>query len=98
MVAVISCANIKQLSAILALGCSKGGFPTLNRHLYIDELAGLGWRDLQPLRDDPARGQEALTASVYTLVWSPSRVQSMPTCSLGIKCIGVTVYMSMPWS
>ena len=91
MTAAVKTATLEQLSAIMAFACSKGGFPTMNRHLHIDELPGLGWRDLQPLRDDPDMGREALTTSLATLVWDPSEVQSMPTS------IGVTVYLRMPW-
>ena len=81
--AVVKAATLKQLSAIMAFACAKGGFPTVNRHLHMDELAGLGWIDLQPLRAEPDKGEEALTASVATLVCNLSRVQSVSTCSRG---------------
>ena len=70
----IRAATLKQLSAIQAFVCSKGGFPTVNRHLHIHELAGLGWRDLQPLCSDPTLGEEALTASLSALVCNLSHV------------------------
>ena len=79
----IKAATLKQLSAIMAYACARGGFPTVNRHLHMEELAGLGWVDLQPLRAEPGKGKDALTASVAALVCNPSRVQSVSTCSRG---------------
>ena len=70
----VKAANLKQLSAIMALACARGGFPTINRHLHMDELAGLGWMDLQPLCAEPDKGKEALKASVASLVCNLSRV------------------------
>ena len=72
----LKAATLKQLSAIMAVGCAKGGFPTLNRHLHMDELAGLGWRDLEPLCAEPEQGEAALTASLAMLVGSLSHVQT----------------------
>lgn len=43
----VKTATMKQLSCILTFGCAKGGFPTFNCHLFMDELTGLGWQDLQ---------------------------------------------------
>ncbi|CAL8463303.1 g2837 [Coccomyxa elongata] len=63
----VKTATLPQLTSIMAFGCAKGGFPTLNRHLYLDQLHGLGWQDLQPLLDDPAKGREALQTSLDTL-------------------------------
>ena len=71
----IKAATMKQLTAIQAFVCSKGGFPTVNRHLNADELAGLGWRDLQPLCANPEQGEEALTASLAALVCNLAHVQ-----------------------
>ncbi len=34
--------NLKQLTAIWALACTRPGFPSVNCHLRVDELAGLG--------------------------------------------------------
>ncbi len=48
----------------MAFGCGKGGFPTLYRHLYLEQLQGLGWHDLQPLVDNPAKDWEALKTSI----------------------------------
>ena len=73
----IKAANLKQLTAILAHVCSKGGMPTLNRHLLLDELAGLGWIDLQPLCDDQGKGIETLAASIATLV---KNLEPFPVC------------------
>lgn len=42
----------------------QGGFPTFNRHLYMDELPGLGWQDLQQLMADLAKDWEALKTSI----------------------------------
>ena len=39
----VKTATLKQMSAIMNFACAKGGFPTLNRHLTLDELSGLGW-------------------------------------------------------
>ena len=77
----LKAANLKQLSAIMAFACAKGGFPTLNSHLYLDELAGLGWRDLQPMIADPWKGEEALIASIAALVRHLFRAQSLSNCS-----------------
>lgn len=79
--AAVKAATLKQLSAIMAFACAKGSFPTFNRHLHMAELAGLGWVDLQPLCAEPAKGEEALTAAVATLVCNLSRVHSVSTCS-----------------
>lgn len=46
----------------------QGGFPTFNRHLYMDELPGLGWQDLQQLMADLAKGKDALDASMAIIV------------------------------
>lgn len=64
----VKTATLPQLTSIMAFGCAKGGFPTFNRHLYLDQLHGLGWQDLQPLLDNPAKGAEALQSSLDTLV------------------------------
>lgn len=77
----LKAANLKQLSAIMAFACAKGGFPTINSHLYLDELAGLGWQDLQPMIADPWKGEEALMASIAALVRHLFRVQSLSNCS-----------------
>ena len=77
----LKAANLKQLSAIMAFACAKGGFPTINSHLYLDELAGLGWRDLQPMIADPWKGEEALIASIAALVRHLFRAQSLANCS-----------------
>ena len=73
----LKAANLRQLTAILANACSKGGMPTLNRHLLLDELAGLGWVDLQPLCDDQEKGIETLAASIATLV---KNLEPSPVC------------------
>ncbi|BDA45893.1 hypothetical protein COCOBI_07-6800 [Coccomyxa sp. Obi] len=70
-------ATLEQLSGILTYACAKGGFPAVNRHLYIDELAGLGWMDLHPLHNDPVKGEEALEASVATLEHFGAPVQQI---------------------
>ena len=77
----LKAANLKQLSAIMAFACAKGGFPTINSHLYLDELAGLGWQDLQPMIADPWKGEEALMASIAALVRHLFRAQSLSNCS-----------------
>ena len=77
----LKAANLKQLSAIMAFACAKGGFPTINSHLYLDELAGLGWRDLQPMIAEPWKGEEALMASIAALVRHLFRAQSLSNCS-----------------
>ncbi|EIE22541.1 hypothetical protein COCSUDRAFT_66275 [Coccomyxa subellipsoidea C-169] len=44
-------------------------FPTFNRHLYKDELSGLGWRDVEDLTANPAKDNDARDesfASLYT--------------------------------
>ena len=64
----IKAATLKQLTAILAVFCARPGFPTVNRHLRADELAGLGWHELQPLLDDPQKGEDMLTTCISTLV------------------------------
>ena len=64
----IKAATIKQLTAILAVFCARPGFPTVNRHLRVEELAGLGWLKLQPLLDDPQKGKDMLTSCISTLV------------------------------
>ena len=64
----IKAATLKQLSAILTVFCARPGFPTLNRHLDVEELAGLGWHELQPLLDDPQKGEDMLTTCISTLV------------------------------
>ena len=90
--AAVKGATLRQLSAIMAFACSKGGFPTVNRHLHVDELAGLGWRDPQPLLDDPAEGEEALIASLATLVGNLSRVRALEQVhlQLGLDSVKVT--------
>ena len=64
----IKAATLKQLTAILVFVCARPGFPTVNRHLREEELAGLGWHKLQPLLDDPQTGKATLTASLSALV------------------------------
>ena len=71
----IKAATIKQLTAILAVFCVRPGFPTANRHLHVDELAGLGWHKLQPLLDDPQKGKDMLTSCISALV-TPSHACS----------------------
>ena len=44
------------------------GFLTVNRHLTEEELAGLGWQILQPLVDNPRRGEDALATAISALV------------------------------
>ena len=39
----VKTATLKQLSAIMGFACAKGGFPTLNRHVTLEDLSGLGW-------------------------------------------------------
>ena len=56
---VVKIASLKQFSCIAAIGCAKSGFPTFNRHLYKDELLGLGWRDLEMLTANLAKGNDA---------------------------------------
>ena len=98
MTMAVKTASLKQLSAITAYACSKGGFPTVNRHLHIEELAGLGWVDLQPLCDDPALGQKALATSLATLVWNPLPCAVHANLQSRNQNTGVTRYMRMPWS
>ena len=78
----IKAATIKQLSAVLAVFFARPGFPTVNRHLCAEELAGLGWHELQPLLDDPRMGEDMLTACISTLVTLPHAcsfaLQSLP--------------------
>ena len=64
----IKAATIKQLTAILGLACARPGFLTVNRHLTEEELAGLGWQILQPLVDNPRRGEDALATAISALV------------------------------
>ncbi len=64
----IKALDIRQLTAILALSCTRPGFPVVNRHLRVDELAGLGWWRLQPLLDDPQEGKAALKKAISALV------------------------------
>ena len=73
--APVKAANLQQLTAILAFSCAKAGFINVNSHLYVEQLAGLGWVDLQPLRAEPVKGEEALTESVATLVCNLSHVR-----------------------
>ena len=69
-------ASVKQLSALTVFACSKGGFPTLNRHLHRDELGSLGWANLEFLvgefRDN---GERALASALDALVGSLHHVQ-----------------------
>lgn len=69
----VKTATLPQLTSIMAFGCARGGFPTFNRHLNQDQLHGLGWQELQPLLDNPAKAAEALQTSLDTLV-------SIPVC------------------
>ena len=71
----VKAATLRQLTAIMAFACARAGFLIVNRHLYLEELADLGWVDLQPLRAEPAKGEEALTESVTTLVCILSHVR-----------------------
>ena len=84
----IKAATVKQLTAVLAIFCAKAGFPTVNRHLREDELAGLGWYKLQPLLLDAQKGKDALTASLSALVTLSHAcnfaLQSLRICSC--KC------------
>ena len=64
----IKAASLKQLSAITVFACSKGGFPTVNRHLHLDELARLGWADLQTLAANKEDGERVLEAALKALV------------------------------
>ncbi|CAL8466262.1 g5798 [Coccomyxa elongata] len=63
----VKTATLLQLTSIMAFGCARGGFPTFNRHLYQDQLHGMGWQELQPLLDNQAKGAEALQTSLDTL-------------------------------
>ena len=38
----VKTASLKKLSCIAAIGCAKSCFPTFNRHMYKDEISGLG--------------------------------------------------------
>ena len=78
--AAAKAASLHQLSVILVLACAKSEFPTVNRHLHVDELAGLGWVDLQPLHADLAKGAEALAASIATLVCTASPSAAKSAC------------------
>ena len=64
----IKAATLKQLTAMLAFFCARPGFPTVNRHLRVEELAGLGWHRLRPLLDDPQKGKDMLMTCMSTLV------------------------------
>ena len=78
----IKAASLKQLSAITVFACSKGGFPTVNRHLYQDELAHLGWADLQTLAAGKEDGERVLDAALQALVKNFPHVQCPSTHSL----------------
>lgn len=67
----VKTASVQQLSCIIVFACAKSGFPTVNRHLYEDQLSGLGWQDLQQLTADPAKGKDALDASCKSCQPSP---------------------------
>ena len=66
----VKAATLKQLTAMLAILCARPGFPTVNRHLRMEELAGLGWLKLQALIDDPQKGKDALATAISALVTS----------------------------
>ena len=80
--APVKAATLQQLTAITVFSCARAGFLVVNRHLYLEELADLGWVDLQPLRDEPANGKEALTESIATLVCSLSHVWRSRSCEV----------------
>ena len=71
----IKAASLKQLSAITVFACSKGGFPTVNRHLHLDELAHLGWVDLRTLVASKEDGNRVLEAALKALVKKFPHVQ-----------------------
>ena len=77
MTLAVKAASLRQLSASMVFACSKVGFPVVNRHLHLDELARLGWTDLQPLAASEEKGKSALEASVAAMVRNRSGVQSL---------------------
>ena len=71
-------ASVEQLSAITVFACSKGGFPTLNRHLHRDELARLGWANLETLVGEfRADGERVLASALDALVGNLHHVQKL---------------------
>ena len=82
--APVKAATLQQLTAIMAFSCAKAGFITVNSHLYVEQLAGLGWVDLRPLRAEPVKGEEALTESVATLVCNLSHVRRSRSCETAV--------------